>query len=58
MDPNKLELFKDIDNTIQNPSLKIKDDPNSLISRLYAFRERIRNGTSNLTLSIEFNKVK
>ena len=58
MDPHKLELFKDIDNTIQNPSLKIKDDPNSLISRLYAFREKIRNGKSNLTLTIEFNKVK
>lgn len=58
IDPNKLELFKDVDTTTQNPSLKIKDDPNSLISRLYTFREKIRNGKSNLTLTIEFNKVK
>lgn len=57
MDANKLELFKDVDTT-QNPSLKIKDDPNLLISRLYAFREKIINGKSILTLTIEFNKVK
>jgi hypothetical protein len=58
LDPFESELFKGVDTTTQNPSLKIKDDPNTLMSRLYAFEDKIKNSQANLTLSIEFNKVK